>query len=359
MAVQDLWRRRDGSPTARAGRGMRWRVIVSGYPASSHRTKAEADLVHAQRIAAGPPSPAATVTVDQLLDRWLAGKRGLSKRGFQACQTAANQVRSHWGHFLAVDVHRSDVAAWLAGLQSRDMSVPRDKVVMRSAAGSTKAKALQALSGAMLIAVETGAVESNPCFNISPGRQMRRPVDVLTIPEIAALADAEPHYRGLIWMLATCGLRIGEAAALNVGDVIVQRNRLLVRHSKTGLPREVPVPAATLAMLAVDRDPDEPLFTSVSGGRMSPGSWRKWAFGRAKIQIGRPDITPHMLRHTAASLAIRSGADVKAVQRMLGHATAAMTLDTYGHLWDQGLDDVAVKMDAIIDRTQIIPRYRD
>ena len=55
-------------------------------------------------------------------------------------------------------------------------------------------------------------------------------------------------------------------------------------------------------------------------------------------------MTPHDLRHTAAGLAIRAGANVKAVQRMLGHASAAMTLDTYGHLFDDDLDTVAGAM---------------
>ncbi|MCK6068214.1 MULTISPECIES: tyrosine-type recombinase/integrase [Microbacterium] len=54
-----------------------------------------------------------------------------------------------------------------------------------------------------------------------------------------------------------------------------------------------------------------------------------------------PRITPHDLRHTAASLAISAGANVKAVQRMLGHASAAMTLDTYADLFDDDLDYVA------------------
>lgn len=54
-----------------------------------------------------------------------------------------------------------------------------------------------------------------------------------------------------------------------------------------------------------------------------------------------PRVTPHDLRHTAASLAISAGANVKAVQRMLGHASAAMTLDTYADLFDDDLDNVA------------------
>ena len=52
-------------------------------------------------------------------------------------------------------------------------------------------------------------------------------------------------------------------------------------------------------------------------------------------------MTPHDLRHTAASLAISAGANVKAVQRMLGHASASMTLDVYSDLFDDDLDAVA------------------
>ncbi|MEV0059280.1 tyrosine-type recombinase/integrase [Nocardia sp. NPDC050718] len=49
-------------------------------------------------------------------------------------------------------------------------------------------------------------------------------------------------------------------------------------------------------------------------------------------------MVPHSLRHTAASLAISAGANIKVVQRMLGHKTATLTLDLYGHLFDEDLD---------------------
>ncbi|HEY6743024.1 MAG TPA: tyrosine-type recombinase/integrase, partial [Lapillicoccus sp.] len=63
--------------------------------------------------------------------------------------------------------------------------------------------------------------------------------------------------------------------------------------------------------------------------------------------IGEPHLTPHGLRHTAASLAIAAGANVKVVQQMLGHKTASMTLDLYGHLFPDQLDDVADRLDVI------------
>ncbi|MGO9381488.1 MAG: tyrosine-type recombinase/integrase [Mycobacterium sp.] len=61
-----------------------------------------------------------------------------------------------------------------------------------------------------------------------------------------------------------------------------------------------------------------------------------------------PSITPHDLRHSAASLAVSAGANVKAVQRMLGHAKASMTLDVYADLFDEDLDDVAANLDVAI-----------
>jgi len=64
---------------------------------------------------------------------------------------------------------------------------------------------------------------------------------------------------------------------------------------------------------------------------------------RDRAELGR--LTPHDLRHTAASLAIAAGANVKAVQRMLGHASAAMTLDVYAGLFGDDLDAVGVALD--------------
>ena len=79
-------------------------------------------------------------------------------------------------------------------------------------------------------------------------------------------------------------------------------------------------------------------------------------FGAAAEAIGIPDLHPHELRHTAASLAIASGADVKVVQQMLGHASATMTLDTYGHLFEDRLDEVADAMDRARTAARRTPR---
>lgn len=76
------------------------------------------------------------------------------------------------------------------------------------------------------------------------------------------------------------------------------------------------------------------------------GNFRRRYFDRAARDVGLDGLTPHELRHTAASLGIASGASVKSVQRMLGHASAAMTLDVYSGLFDDDLDAVAERLDT-------------
>ena len=71
----------------------------------------------------------------------------------------------------------------------------------------------------------------------------------------------------------------------------------------------------------------------------TPPGWRE-----AKATIGRPELRVHDLRHTAASVWLASGADPKVVQRVLGHATAAMTMDLYGHIIDRNLWDAAQRL---------------
>ncbi len=82
-------------------------------------------------------------------------------------------------------------------------------------------------------------------------------------------------------------------------------------------------------------------------------SFRDGWFDPAAEQIGQPERTPHEFRHIAAGLAASAGADVKAVPRMLGHASAAMTLDTYADLFDDDLTAVADALDHRAMQTNV------
>ncbi len=117
-------------------------------------------------------------------------------------------------------------------------------------------------------------------------------------------------------------------------------------HERRGAPIP-PFPVAGPAEHVRGRRPEDLVFPGGrSGAPPRAPVLRQSAFTRAAAAIGRPGLQPHELRHTAASLAIASGADVKVVQQVLGHASAAMTLDQYGHLFGDRLDEVAEAMAA-------------
>ncbi|HEX6077269.1 MAG TPA: site-specific integrase [Micromonosporaceae bacterium] len=103
------------------------------------------------------------------------------------------------------------------------------------------------------------------------------------------------------------------------------------------------------------RPGDDLVFRSPKGAVLRVrGARRSW-FDQVVKRAGLPKgFHPHELRHTAASLAVSAGANVKAVQRMLGHAKASMTLDVYADLFDDDLEAVADRLDEIASRADSV-----
>jgi integrase len=170
-----------------------------------------------------------------------------------------------------------------------------------------------------------------------------------------------------VLVLGYCGLRFGETAALRVGDLNLKARRIRVRRSVTKVTgkglvegetknhgaRTVPVPKFLAPLLETEigeRADDELLFPSRRGGYLSDGEVR-WVFDPAAKAVGVDGLTPHELRHTCASLAIAAGANVKVLQTLLGHKTATLTLDRYGHLFPDDLGRIADAFDAAAETT--------
>ena len=172
-------------------------------------------------------------------------------------------------------------------------------------------------------------------------------------------------------VLAYTGIRWGEAVGLRVRDVEFLRRRLNVHENavqvgtryavgptKGRKARSVPVPAFVLDELSQQckgKAPDDLVFPSRGGHLQRPKSstgWFQAAVKRAAVQ----KVTPHDLRHTCASLAISAGVNVLALQRMLGHKSAKITLDTYADLFDDDLDAVAVSLHARYAREVTVTR---
>ena len=89
------------------------------------------------------------------------------------------------------------------------------------------------------------------------------------------------------------------------------------------------------------------VFTNESGRNLIPQTVVR-QFKEIVASIGRPDARFHDLRHSYAVASLRSGDDIKTVQGNLGHATAAFTLDVYGHVTDQMREASAFRMEAYI-----------
>lgn len=111
-------------------------------------------------------------------------------------------------------------------------------------------------------------------------------------------------------------------------------------ESRTETKRDghVPVPEPVWKKLKAElpAELNAVVFPSRKGGFLPLGEYR-WAFDNECEDVGIDGLVAHGLRDTTASLAISAGANVKVVQRLLGHATAAMTLDRYGHLLNDDL----------------------
>ena len=290
------------------------------------------------------------VTVGAWAAEWLAGQVQLkpSTRARYAGVLRV-QVLPTWERVPLKAVTHTDVSRWVAQLVADGLGA------------RTVHKAHRVLSLVLDLAVRDGRLPRNPAAGVRLPRPAESRKQFLTAPEVASLADASGRDRVLVYVLAYCGLRFGEAAGLRVGDVDLARRRLRVERSisdvnghlvtttpKSHHAREVPVPSFVAAMLVgvIDGRPaDAPLFTGRDGGLLRGNNFRRRSFDRAAASVGLPGLTPHELRHTAASLAVSAGANVKAVQRMLGHASAAMTLDVYAGLFGDDLDAVADRLD--------------
>lgn len=112
-----------------------------------------------------------------------------------------------------------------------------------------------------------------------------------------------------------------------------------------------------LATVVRGKQPDDLVFTAPSGGPLRNGNFRRDVYDRAAIRAGLPGLRIHDLRRTAASLTVAAGANVKAVQQMLGHASAAMTLAVYSGLFDDVLADIAKRLSEAPESSRVQDLY--
>ena len=138
-------------------------------------------------------------------------------------------------------------------------------------------------------------------------------------------------------------------------------NKLVWGVTKTYERRTVRLPRFLCEQVGIylaDRPhaPDDLVFTMLQGGPLREPKFAERYFKPAARAAGLPAaLRVHDLRHTCASLLIREGASIKAVQHHLGHKSASITLDRYGHLFPEELDHLADRLDRLRAQAGVYP----
>lgn len=251
-----------------------------------------------------------------------------------------NQIIPEFGHMPVSAVTTPMIRAWVAALTKRYKP-------------PTVRRAFRVLSSILDLAVVSRMITSNPATPVRGLPRVGRRKNVyLSYPQVEAAADHAGRYRLPVYLAAYCGLRWGEIAALEAEDVNLD-GHIRVRHTltqagklstpKNGQERSVGFPAFLRPLLAeAVLGAEVRLFPGMQMPRRDFGWFREM-----KEAAGLPDaLTFHDLRHSAVSFAVQAGASIKLLQEMVGHASAATTLDVYADLIAEDVGAVATRIDA-------------
>lgn len=351
-AIKDgtvFWRVRYRTPDNRQTdkRGFTTKRDAEAFAASVEVSKLRGEYVAPSR---------ARITVGELGPGWLERQQGhLKPSSYRPLEaTWRLRVEPRWGAVALGDIQPTAVKTWVADLG-------RGGKGRKPLGASVVQRSHQVLSAILADAVQDRMIGSNPAAGAKLPRKPRKQKVYLTHSQVAALADASGPHRTLVLLLAYTGLRWGEATGLRVQHLDMLRKRasvvenavwvgseVFVGTTKSHKSRSVPLTDFLLPELARQcegKGRGDLLFPDDDGDYLPrPHTGCGW-FDKAVADAKVPRVTPHGLRDTAASLAVSAGANVKAIQRMLGHASAAMTLDVYSDLFDDDLDVVAARLD--------------
>jgi integrase len=286
--------------------------------------------------------------------RWMASRVDLKpKTQVGYASLLRTQILPAFGGRPISRIRPIDVQEWIARMQNAGLSPSRIR------------QAANLLGSILKAAVNEDMLTKNPCASARLPRMRQREMAFFTVEQVECIAaTTRAPYDTLIHVLAYTGLRFGEAAALRRNDCELPRARLRVDESLAevngrlyfGAPknhqhRYVVMPPFLVALLRrhLDQhvaDHDRALvFTSPTGGPLRYGNFARRVWKPALDRAGIAPTGLHALRHTCASLLIAHGAPIKAVQAQLGHRSAELTLDRYGHLYPDQMDVLAARLE--------------
>ena len=244
------------------------------------------------------------------------------------------------------------------------------------------------LSGILEQAVENEMISKNPCKKVKLPKVYNKQITPLTdkqVKDFLEFISTDEIYGTILRVIVFTGLRLGEAMGLTWDCVDFEKGALNINKQlqrrpqkdggstltsvKSGKPRILKPAPFVMQLLKIryteqimQKQRSEDLwlawsneeehkkalvFTNLQGGYLIPK--RVYLhFKSAAVAIGAPDARVHDLRHTYAVLSLQNGDDIKTVQENLGHASAAFTLDVYGHVSDRMKKESANRMEEYI-----------
>ena len=346
------------------------------------------------------------LTVGEWLDIWttdyMGDKKYLTIKNYKA------QVETHIKPSLGA-VKLSQLAPHIIqkfynGLLQSGQSIPKrdksgkivkkdGKTVYESAPMSAKSvrNVHGVLTKALSVAVSIGYLRTNPADRVTLPRVEKKELHPLTDKQVKQfLKEASADtYEIILKVVLFTGLRESEAIGLTWDCIDFKSGTIKVckqlqkrplkdggtvfaslKNDKTRVLKPAPFVMDLLdrqyreqakQRLKIGdvwqgwRDPEERktalVFTTPEGNDITPTVLR-YHFKKLVTAIGAPDCRVHDLRHTFAVLSLQNGDDIKTVQGNLGHATAAFTLDVYGHVSERMKDDSSARMQAYIEAIQ-------
>lgn len=317
-------------------------------------------------------------TVAQWMDTWRAEYLGAVKSSTISSYEATikNHIKPCLGSIKLESLTTQDIQEFYNARQKGDETrKPLAPKTIKNIHGVLH----KALEQAML----NGLIRNNPADPCVLPRRPKQKVKPLNEEQITKLIKAlKGHkYENLILTTLFTGLREGEICGLQwdcvnleTGTILVDKQLQSLRKSvrgnrdkyalvltKNGKERYLTIAPFVVELLKKEKAKQDAnreyyedlyeesglVFTDESGHRITPQAAYR-AFKLVVTELGMPNVRFHDLRHSYAVASLRSGDDVKTVQENLGHATAAFTLDTYGHVTERMKAESANRMEAFI-----------
>ncbi|MBR4472260.1 MAG: site-specific tyrosine recombinase XerD [Oscillospiraceae bacterium] len=277
-----------------------------------------------------------------LFQNYLVQEKNVSENTLSSYMRDLRQLEEHFSGTDLADLTESDLQNYLAHLSESGKSK------------ATIARNIASWKSFYTFLTENGILEENPAKTLSAGKSEHKIPEILTNREVETLLQQPKtsdkkglRDKAMLHLMYATGIRVSELIALNVTDVMIPSCSIRCYSKKR--ERFIPMYPYAMTILRdylehvrptmISSDQEEALFVNVSGERMSrQGFWKIVKHYQQTAEI-KKDITPHMLRHSFAAHLLENGADLRSVQKMLGHSDISSTM-FYTQLVPNSLRDV-------------------